>query len=246
MFLWLRLLICYFVFCLTHALPPWKNYNVETNEIIESDDFDLNTIPDLIVDFALAELRHYFKDKNETTITIPDVRTSFDENWLGLHVRGSLDLRRGSFRNPATIIRKGATHVERVNDSIVFSFAVGFAELSVRYEYYDLDLVGLEERGAAEVWIRENSVQFEVSVTYAPHCVVKLTRLQFTEIGGIETDVTGLGVFDSLADDIVAWIIAHYRQSFQSLVENAVQQRIDQELSHTHFCKRQYYFKQSE
>ncbi|KAK9506907.1 hypothetical protein O3M35_008756 [Rhynocoris fuscipes] len=203
-----------------------QEYQIKTNNIYSEE----NSFADFVTDLVLKELSIYLEAKNETTITIPAMKTNYGEI-----IFTTSD---GTFKNPVTIERCGESNFKRNNSKVIISFDVGFTLMNINFNKYTVSLSDLiQDSGSININVGKNSLFLEITVNFMPHCTISLTRVDMKEFSDITVDMTGLSIFDYLADYIVSWVLESYKTSFTDIIEVVIKNKLEEELTHTSICK---------
>uniref|UniRef100_T1I9V7 Uncharacterized protein n=1 Tax=Rhodnius prolixus TaxID=13249 RepID=T1I9V7_RHOPR len=214
---------------LTSCRSP-QEFQLLTNHIYTEEMYNRSSLADLITDIALKEISKYLVKQNDTKLVLPDI----EESLTGVELKAN----NGWFTNPATIVRRGESHIDHKGSTMTVSFDVGFSLMDIYYKRYTATFLGfIQESGSIEINVGKNSLFLEVIVRYLPHCTVSLNKVMMKDFSDVTVNLTGLSVMDSLADQIVAWVLESYSESFSALIESVVQRKLQEEMSKTSFCK---------
>lgn len=226
--------ICGFLlFSFSEARFSQHSHNVATNDIGH------DSMYDIIMDVILDELKFYLKNHHDTVVVIPPLSTGFEYDIIGIPITGQFNATDGEFTNPATIKRQGdvnVTHSPELN-KITISMTVTFSQMQVSFKKYTASIIGISESGAINVTVTNNSLFMEITLTFVPHCIVSISKLEIRQMSGILVDITGLGFLNGLQSEIISWVLESYRISFTDIIENIIQEKIQEELAKTKICK---------
>uniref|UniRef100_A0A224XVD2 Putative conserved secreted protein n=1 Tax=Panstrongylus lignarius TaxID=156445 RepID=A0A224XVD2_9HEMI len=223
-----NLLLLSFI-AMTWARSP-QEFQLHTNHIYTEELDNRTTFADIITDIALKEIGNYLIQNNDTKLPLP----SIEQSLTGLDFQAT----DGTFTNPATIVRRGESHIDHKGLQMIVSFDVGFTMMDVYYNHYKATFLSfIQQSGNIDIKVGKNSLFLQVIVTYFPHCVVSLNKVVMKEFSDVSVDLTGLDILDSIADKIVEWVLESYGTSFAALIESVVQQKLEEEISKTSFCK---------
>ncbi|BES94843.1 Hypothetical protein NTJ_07652 [Nesidiocoris tenuis] len=222
--------------CFANASFLPHELSVLTNEL---DGDALKSFPNQLTDMALEAVREYLLAKNETTISIPPIDVTFTLPVLGVDFTGKFKARNGIFRNPATIVRKGnSTTKWHFDKPTVLTTIVGFTDMEVYFPEYSASFIDVNESGDVKVNIGTNEIFLQVDITIIPICTVELSKLELRKFEDITTEITGLGILNSLEGLITSWVLSSYETSFTTLIQNIVAEKLKEVLRVTKgFCK---------
>lgn len=214
-----RVVLSLFIILWTGWEAQAKNLALETNDV--SDHF-VSTSINFIVDIFLKHYTKKLVDEGKTEIAIGDFDRRFSTKVLGLDIEGAIEVEDGWCRNISTLFRTGEADMNRVGGDIVLSAHLGLRDLKVDFNNYDISLLGIHQKGKIHVSIGRNSLWLKLNVQLKPTCVVSLSEMKIEQLDDIEVDITNLGVFENLTDEITSWVINEVTDKFRQAVQEDV------------------------
>lgn len=214
-----RTVLCLFIILCMGWEAKGKNLALQTNDV--SDHF-ISTSINFIFDIFLKHYTKKLVEEGKTQIEIGDFDRRFSTRVLGVDIEGAFDVDDGWCGNISTLFRTGDADMNRVGGDIVLSAHLGLRDLKVDFNEYDISLLGVHQKGKIHVRIGRNSLLLILNVQVKPTCLVSLSEIKIEQLDDIEVDITNLGVFENLTDEITSWVINEVTNKFRHAVEKDV------------------------
>lgn len=196
-----------------------KNMALETNEV---SDHLISTSINFIFDMFLKHYTRKLIEEGKTQIEIGDFERRFSTRVLAMDIEGALEVEDGWCSNISTLYRTGDADMSRAGEGVVLSAQLGLSELRIDYNNYDISLLGVHQKGKIHVRIGQNSLWLKLNVQLKPTCLVSLSEVRIEKLNNIEVDITNLGVFENLTDEITSWVINEVTREFRKTIEKHV------------------------
>lgn len=214
-----RTVLCLFIILCMGWEAKGKNLALETNDV---SDHVISTSINFIFDIFLKHYTKKLVEEGKTQIEIGDFDRRFSTRVLGVDIEGAFDVDDGWCGNISTLFRTGDADMNRVGGDIVLSAHLGLRDLKVDFNNYDISLLGVHQKGKIHVRIGRNSLLLILNVQVKPTCLVTLSEIKIEQLDDLEVDITNLGVFENLTDEITSWVINEVTNKFRRAVEKDV------------------------
>ncbi|XP_054286883.1 uncharacterized protein LOC129002829 [Macrosteles quadrilineatus] len=193
-----------------------KNMALETNDVT---DHFLSTTIDWVFDLFLRHYTSKLIEQNKTQIEIQGFERGFSTKILSLRIEGVIKVEDGIAGNLSTLHRTGDAEMNRVNSILYLSAHLGLNDLQIDFDNYDISLLGAHQKGRIHATVGTNSLFLKMKVQVEPECAVLLEELRIEKLEDIEVDITNLGIFENLTDEITSWVINEVTKFYRSYVE---------------------------
>ncbi|KAK9510074.1 hypothetical protein O3M35_004936 [Rhynocoris fuscipes] len=186
------------------------------------------------VDKVLGFIREAFAPLGEMGIPLPDISKPFGHEPYG----GTFKASRGYFKNPATLQRTGDVEIIVKSDTTVtLQVQLGFQEAEAGFNQYNLDVLSIHHEGTIKVSVAENSVTLRLTLSYYPTCIVHLDELKFDKLEGVKVDITGLGIFQTLFNELSSWLISNFETTFRNVINKKLYETANIAIANKNICK---------
>ena len=184
-------------------------------------DVNLNTV----VDLMLAGARIAFSSKKISPLK--DINKEFGSGFF----KGKFQATGGYFKDPTTLHRTGDAKIAFENSTSTLQFALGLSLAQAGFPQYTLDIVNTHEAGAITVSIAENSLIFKGSFSFSPKCKLNLDYVKIDKLTGLTAQISGLGPFQSLFDQLSNFLIQNLQEPLINAVNKEMYEKLNEQVS---------------
>ncbi|XP_046660492.1 uncharacterized protein LOC124354231 [Homalodisca vitripennis] len=195
------------------------NLAMETNDVA---DYYLSTSINFIFDIFLRHYTSKLIEDGNTQIQIGGFEQRFSTRILSLDIEGAVVVNDGWISNISTVHRTGDADLDRIGEDLVLSAHLGLDVLKIDYNEYDVSLLGEHQKGKIHVSVGTNSLWLKVNVQVKPTCLITLSDLKIEKLDDIKVDITDLGVFENLTDEITSWVVNEVTKSYKNYIEKTM------------------------
>lgn len=207
------------IFCMVGCSVAVESESIETNEIPHYyQQRSINSLFDLFLKRYAEEL----VKTGRTQVQIPGFQESFSSKIFSVIVEGGVVVDDGWCSNISSVHRTGDADMERVHTTAVLTAHLGLQEFKINYNNYDVSLLGVHQNGNIRVDVGENSVWLKLNAQLIPKCNITLTDMRIEQLNDINVDISNLGIFEHMTDDITSWVVSEVTKWYRGYVEQTV------------------------
>lgn len=211
-----------------------KNMALETNEVA---DHLLSTTINFLFDLFLKHYKSKIIEEGNTQIKIGGFEQRFSTKILSLLIEGALEVEDGLVGNISSLQRTGDAELNRIGTDLYLSAHLGLSDLQIDYSTYDISLLGAHQKGKIHVTVGDNSLFLKMKVEVEPSCQVTLDDLKIEELDDINVDITNLGIFENLTDEISSWVVNEVTKFYRHYVETELYPELAKAVKDADLCR---------
>uniref|UniRef100_A0A224XQN3 Putative secreted protein n=1 Tax=Panstrongylus lignarius TaxID=156445 RepID=A0A224XQN3_9HEMI len=186
------------------------------------------------VDKVLHFIREAFGSLGEVGIPLPDMNKQIGHPPYG----GTIKVTNGYFKNPATIERTGDVKIlVRNSTTITLQVQLGLEVVELGFGNYHLDVLNIHQHGKISATVEKNSITFRLTFSYAPVCSFHLDELKFDKLSGIKINITGLGVFQLLFNELSTWLESNFESTIQHVINKKLYETANKAVKNKDICR---------
>lgn len=228
-----KILTLVFLLTLLSNLAEPRNMALETNDVA---DLFISTSINFIFDIFLKHYTRKLIEEGKTNVRIENFDRSFSTKILSMDIEGAFNIDDGICGNLSTLHRTGDADMSRTGGEIVLSTHLGLTDLKVDFDNYDISLLGIHQKGKIHVTIGDNSLWLRLNVQTHPECAVYLSEFKIEHLKNVQVDITDLGVFENLTDEITSWVVDEVVVRFRRQVELEVLPQLAKVIKNADIC----------
>lgn len=210
-----------------------RNMALETNDVA---DLYISTSINFIFDIFLKHYTRKLVEEGKTNVRIENFDRSFATRFLSMDIEGAVNVDDGICGNLSTLHRTGDADMSRSGGDIVLSTHLGLTDLKVDFDNYDISLLGVHQKGQIHVTIGDNSLWLKLNVQTHPECSVYLSEFKIERLENVRVDITNLGMFENLTDEITSWVIDEVVVRFRRQFEQEVLPQLAKVVKNADIC----------
>lgn len=210
-----------------------KNLGLESNDITEN---FISININWLFDKFLKQYKDKLIEEGKTEIIIENFEEHFSQKLFVITIQGHMSVTDGSLKNLTTLHRTGDVTLDKNDQSFILTAYLGMTDFQVIYKKYELELVGLTQRGNIHAAVGSNSVCVKILIILKPECKVQLQSLEIETLDHIDISITGLGPLHNLVNEISSWIVTHIAHSYRSKLQNVIFQDMERAIEAADLC----------
>lgn len=206
---------------------------LETNEVQNN---NVETKINFLFDIFLKQFRKRLIEMGKTDVDIPGFEKRFSTKIISKKIEGVVIVKDGRCGNIATVCRTGDAELTREGNNVTITVHLGLGQLQIDYNHYEISFLGINKRGKITVKVGENSVWVNIQARLVPHCVITLTDMKIDKLNKINVDITNLGIFERVTDDITSWVTNEVTKWYRSYIGHVVYPEVAKFVTNSDLC----------
>lgn len=161
-------------------------------------------------DFIINQLVTKYKD----TINLHNITGNF------LFGAGKIEASYGYLASLYSLTRVGDLLLTFANENVYVVLKIKFDYLIVNYDYYKVNLVGLNTEGTLKATIKNNEIEIRATLSKQSLCFLTIDAIKFTKFDSIDVELkTTCKVCTDLTSSVTTSVVNFFEDRIKSLAQ---------------------------